>query len=59
MKNILSGSIISIRLIRTNGIPKMSDHGVINAINKVIKMIVIEPIFREKEKYKTAHKVKN
>ena len=50
MKNILSGSIISIRLIRTNGIPKMSDHGVINAINKVIKMIVIEPIFREKEK---------
>ncbi len=36
----------------------MSDHGVIKAVNKVMIMIVSEPIFREKEKKKTAHKVK-
>ena len=59
MRNILSGSMISIRPMRNNGSPKISDHGVINAVNKVMIMIVNEPIFREKEKKKTAHKVKN
>ena len=58
MKNILSRSIISIRPMRNNGSPKMSDHGVIKAVNKVMIMIVSEPVFREKEKKKTAHKVK-
>ena len=59
MNSILSGSIKSIRLIRTNGSPKMSDHGVINAVNKTAIKIVSEPIFRDKEKKKIAHNVKD